>query len=258
VVSYSGAGPPTGPSVAQASAFRRDLWPSQAEATAAFSKSKFYQKWDKRVLKRWLRFGLRETPTKLYPEGDQRNSLLYCSRAVTLATTKHQEVFTYSRKNHAPNAGVVDREMNPDLDLEFPSHWPFYRPEQVAIFKRLPTLRPSVFYIYGELSDMSTPKFIQQRMERTGTGVGGSGGVNDGRVDQVTLEGIGHLVAMEAVEQCADAAAPWIGKELERWKKQAERFEAWRKLSDKEKVVMSEEWLNLMGRPDPGLAKAKI
>lgn len=256
IVPYSGTTPPPGPTVAQASASRRDLWPSQAEATAAFSKSKFYQKWDKRVLERWLRFGLRVTPTKLYPKDDQRLSSLDGSRAVTLVTTKHQEVFSFLRRNRAPKAGVVNREMNPDLDTEFPSHWPFYRPEQVAIFKKLPTLRPSVFYIHGELSDLSTPTFIQERMERTGTGVGGSGGVNDGRVDQVTFEGIGHLVAMEAVERCADAAAPWIGKELGRWRKQAESFEVWKKLSDKEKVVMSDEWLRLLG--GPGLAKAKI
>lgn len=244
--------------VAHASAGRRDLWPSLAEATSSFSKSKFYQTWDKRVLERWLNFGIRETPTKLYPEGDKGDLSLYGSRAVTLATTKHQEVFTFLRRNWAPGPGVLDRELNPDMDFDIHNHWPFYRAEQVAIYKRLPTLRPSVFYIFGELSEMSSPEFTKAKMDRTGSGVGGSGGVKEGRVDQVTLKGIGHLVAMEAVEQCADAAVPWIGQELRRWRKQAERFEAWRKVDDREKTVMSPEWLKLMGIPQRPATKAKI
>ena len=81
--------------VATASTHRRDIWPSRKEAAEAFAKSKFYQKWDQRVLDLWLEFGLRDIPTALYPKrvkGDER--------PVTLTTTKLQVVWTFLRPNY--------------------------------------------------------------------------------------------------------------------------------------------------------------
>jgi len=72
---------------------------------------------------------------------------------------------------------------------------------------------------------------------------GGSGGAPEGRVKDIVLEGIGHLVAMEAVGACADGAADWISKELQRWRKEEEEFIAeWRSKPKLEKQTISEEW----------------
>ena len=95
-------------------------------------------------------------------------------------------------------------------------------------------------------------KYRAEKLAITGTGVGGSGGVKEGRVKEVVLEGIGHLVAMEAVDRCADAASEWIGSELERWRKEEQEFRReWDKKTKREKQTLSEEFKAKLGGP-PG------
>ena len=83
----------SGLNMAKLSTSRRDIWPSREVAAEKFRSSKFYQSWDPRVLENWVQYGLRETPTELYPpeasaEGEQR---------VTLTTPKQQEVYSFLR-----------------------------------------------------------------------------------------------------------------------------------------------------------------
>jgi len=233
-----------GPSPAQQSTFRRDLWPSRAEAVTAFEKSKFYQSWDRRVFDRWCKFGIRENPSTLYPSENG---------SATLSTTKHQEVFTFLRPSwdglSSDGATIVRRDLVPDMNMNQPMRYPLYRPEPLATFKRLGELRPSALYIFGEMSDMSHPAAIKQKMDVTGTGPGGSGGVKEGRVKKVILKGIGHLVAMEASELCADAAASWFGQEVKRFEAERKAYEDWTKKSLAEKQTMSEEWKKRVGGP---------
>ena len=234
--------PGGGGSPAYQSTFRRDIWPSRAEAEAAFLKQKFYQSWDERVFDRWRKFGIRETPTVIHPNEDG---------AVTLSTTKHQECFTFLRPSwpgvNEAGSEIIDQEMVPDLERNGPPTYPFYRPEPVAIFARLGELRPSVLYIFGGQSDMSSPAFRQIKMNVTGSAIGGSGGAKEGRVKEVVLKGIGHLVAMEASVQCADAAAPWLGQELERFRAVRREYLEWTKKSSVEKTTLSQEWEKRMG-----------
>lgn len=235
---------PVGPSPAQASTFRRDVWPSRAEAEASFRKSPFYQTWDPRVLELWCRFGIRETPTALYPEGKGQ---------VTLTTTKHQECFTFLRPNweaYTPDGKtLLNREMVPDLREESRVNSVLYRPEPVNTLLRLPELRPSALYIFGGKSDMSQPWSRKTKMELTGAGVGGSGGALEGRVSQVVLEDIGHLVAMEDSGKCADAAAAWLGPELKRYEHAKKKYVEWTKQSMEAKTTLSEEWKKRIGGP---------
>ena len=93
---------------ASASAFRRDRWPSRKVAETSFKRSKFYQTWDPRVLDRWIKYGLRELPTKIYPDPQPMPAATgstvtpeptvtpnvtanYEEKEVTLTTTKHQD-----------------------------------------------------------------------------------------------------------------------------------------------------------------------
>jgi len=242
---------PTGPSPAQASTYRRDLWPSREAAAATFKKSKFYQTWDDRVLQRWVTHGLRELPSPIYPDDSSKQGQ---DRQVTLSTTKHQEVFTFLRPNFIGlrdgEKAIVDRSTHADLDPTGPNVYPFYRPEPLRTFHNLPYLRPSVLYIFGGKSPMSQLPHRKEKMDSTGTGVGGSGGTKEGRVREVVLEEIGHLVAMEAVEACADAATSWIGKEMGRWRDEERKFrEEWSKKGILEKQVVSEEWKRMIGGP---------
>ena len=258
IQTQSSAPPESGETPALLSTFRRDKWPSRAVAAAGYQKSKFYQQWDPRVIKRQVEFGLRDLPTAIYPEEVPEGG----EKPVTLATTRHQEVFTFLRPNYEGSGfrgKAVDRRKQPDVHPGLDTIYPFYRPEVPTVFFRLPELRPSVLYIFGETSYLSTPDAIEARLSTTGIGIGGSGGRQDGRVKDVTLKGIGHLVAMEAVEQCADAASEWIGSEMKRWRVgEEEHRREWAKKMPIQKKTVDAEWENMMGGPPRRPEKPKI
>jgi pimeloyl-ACP methyl ester carboxylesterase len=235
------ASAPSGPNPAHASTFRRDLWPSRQEAEKAFKKSKFYQSWDRRVLDRWCEFGVRECPTALFPDEEGK---------VTLTTTKHQECLTFMRPSwegmDASGSKIINRDLLPDMHMGMLVKYPFYRPEPPNTLDKLPEVRPSVLYVFGETSPMSSPEVRKRKLETTGMGVGGSGGAKEGKVKEIVLKGVGHLVAMEATGLCADAAAGWVGDEIRRWERERKKYVEWTKKSLSEKSTLSEEWKKWM------------
>ncbi|KAL4773452.1 Alpha/beta hydrolase family-domain-containing protein [Aspergillus nidulans var. acristatus] len=234
---------------AQASIYRRDLWRSRAEAVQKLNSNPFYQSWDKRVLEKWTQYGLRELPTPLYPITDQNGP-----GAVTLKTTKAQELFFYSRPSYIDERSGLRRgdpkeDMHPD-DID--EDYPFYRPEPALMFRRLPGLKPPVLYLFGGKSEMSTPEARRQKMEITGTGVGGSGGVKAGAVEEVVLPA-GHLVPMELVKESAHATGVFIHSRLLQWEARLKRYQdAWRAVPQEERVQVDKQWekhLGVSGRP---------
>lgn len=243
VISQHGSSP-TGPNVAQASTFRRDLWPSRAEAEASFRKSRFYSSWDHRVLDRWCEYGIRETPSLMYPDENV---------SVTLTTTKHQECFTFLRPSwEAMSEGgleITNRELIPDMAPDSKVRYPFYRPEPSNTLARLGEVRPGVLFIFGETSDMSFPEARKQKVDLTGYGIGGSGGAKEGRVKEKVLEGVGHLVAMEASDKCAEAAADWLNQELKIYEAEKKRYMEWTTKDLAAKATLSNEWKMRIGGP---------
>lgn len=244
------ASAPSGPNPAAMSAVRRDIWPSRSEAEKAFRKSKFYTTWDPRVLDRWCKFGIRETPTPIYPDEDGK---------VTLTTTKHQECLTFMRPSWegiSPDGStILNREAVPDISLDMLNKYPFYRAEPPNTLAKLPEVRPSVLYVFGETSPMSNQEARRRKMDTTGTGVGGSGGTKEGQVKEVVLKGVGHLVAMEASMLCAEASAEWLDGEMKRWKSERRRYVEWAKKSLVEKSTLSEEWkrrIKTLNGPEKG------
>lgn len=197
-----------------------------------------------------MQYGLRDLPTAIHPldESKLKGNNNSDDRPVTLASTLHQEVFTYSRPNYdRPTETAKDIPINklthPDLDPSWTNAYPFYRPEPSRIFAQLPHLRPSVLYVFGSKSEMSLPQVNAEKLAATGTGLGGSGGVPAGRVRDVTLDQIGHLVAQEAPVKCADVASTWLGQELQRWRDEDRAFKAeWSKKSKTEKVTIDARW----------------
>lgn len=237
----------------QLSTHRRDIWPSRQAAAEGFQRSPFYQAWDPRVLSRWVEHGLRDLPTAIHPLDPKTQKDKTVGPPVTLRTPLHQEVFTFSRPNyrHIPGSGKpVNRVTHPDLDADHPDNYPFYRPEPARIFSQLPHLRPSVLYIFAGKSDMCIPAMRADKLAHTGVGLGGSGGVAAGRVRDVFLEEFGHLLAQEAVNECADAAVSWLAPELRRWRDEEESFRSvWSKKSKIEKVTVDAEWLKNVPAP---------
>ncbi|KAM0547514.1 hypothetical protein ACHAPJ_010387 [Fusarium lateritium] len=234
---------------ALASTPRRDIWPSEKEAAERFRGSKFFQSWDPRVLDRWIKYGLRQLPTELHPSQDN-------DERVTLTTTKHQELLNFLRPTYREIPGEEYVDKDPSADEEYPGY-PFYRPEPLQVFQRLPELRPSVLYIFGEKSELSPVDERQAKMARTGTGVGGSGGAAAGRVKEAVLD-CGHLVAMERVEQCADAITEFLGAELEQWRQEeAEYDKYWNKKSRREQITIDDKWAERVN-PDRRNNKTKL
>lgn len=243
-----------GPTLTKLSTFRRDVWNSRAEAEAAARKS--YKAWDKRVLDRWMKYGFRELST-LANNG--------ASAPVTLTTTKHQEVFSYLRPHFnalaqgepvvvetasanavtakSPHIVQVDRLLYPDVVGPPGAVTPFYRAEPIIAHMALPHVRPSILYVFGQRSPVSTPELRGEKMSRTGSSVGGSGGATEARVKEVLIPKAGHLVPMEAASQCASATAEWLASESMRFKEDETRIaKGWAEKSLREKSTVSREW----------------
>ncbi|KAJ4419519.1 hypothetical protein N0V85_001000 [Neurospora sp. IMI 360204] len=234
---FAKRGPAYGFMPMKQSAYRRDVWPSRKAAAEGFRKNQFYQTWDPRCLEVLINHGLR----RVSPEKEE----------VTLVTSKHQECFTYYRPKKQDQP-VPDLPPDHAVDCNFQ----FYRAEGIMTTYFLPHLRPGVLWVFGSTSDVCPPETREEKLELTGTGWNGSGGAKAGRVEVRTVEGYGHLVPMEATTRCAEEAAEFIAKDLEKvWRKEDEEFrKVWKGREGTEKRVLSKEFLELMG-PPPGRKK---
>lgn len=238
---------------------RRHVWPSRDVAAQSFKKSPFYQTWDDRVLKLWLEYGLVPATTTDTPAGDAQKATS-TDEAVTLATTKHQEVFTYLRPSwmafSSDGKTFQGRQLIPDLqpmfdgqDQKYSLTWPFYRAEPTYTLEKLPHLRPSAYYIFGGKSMLSPLELQQEKLSTTGVGVGGSGGLKEGRVAGVTESEAGHLIPLEMPYYCAEHTAPWLKTELDRWWVEEREYEQWTQKPQQDKSSVSEEYARYLGRP---------
>ncbi len=92
---------------------------------------------------------------------------------------------------------------------------------------------------------MSSEMMRKDKLDLTGTGVGGNGGVEEGAVEYVLMEGAGHFVPFEKVQQTADHMGKWLGKEMERWRRGEEED---RRVLDstplRDRTVMSEQFVH--------------
>ncbi|KAK3691745.1 hypothetical protein LTR37_018473 [Vermiconidia calcicola] len=241
---------------ARLSTYRRDVWPSRAEAAEKFRASKFYLSWDPRVYEKWIEHGLRELPTAQNSEPQDRGGDGSVKQPVTLTTTKAQEVFLYFRPSYDDQRMLHLDPKAPLRDVypEDREDFPFIRPEPQHLFHRLPELHPNILYTLGKTSECSLPELRQQRLERTGTGVGGSGGAAEGKVKEVLLD-CGHLVPFERAAECAAACTDYLDVELDRWEsEEQERTERWESLERRKRVDIGDEWKKRIGEP-PGQQK---
>ncbi|MCJ1388062.1 hypothetical protein MMC18_000906 [Xylographa bjoerkii] len=238
---------PAGVNAALPSSFRPDFWSSRLQADASMRKNRFFQTWDPRALTEYLRYGLRETPTAIYPSAA-------VSGAVTLTTTKHQEAWSYVRSNFTPmltGPGThTERLISPDLDAENRTHI-FHRPEMVLTFRSLPFIRPSVLWVFGAQSHINTPELREGKLAFTGTGVGGSGGVIAGRVEEVVVERSSHMLPLEKVQECSTILARWLEKAMDDFAAE-ERFHQQHNSgkSERDMLLMSKLWLKNVRRKE--------
>lgn len=243
-----------GPSLSMLSLRRRDTWSSRSAAIAAARKT--HKRWNSRVLERWIRHGYRSLPTALYPQTESQGD----SQAnqndgpVTLTSSKHQEVMQYIRPNFAGHKPLGQEESTegPPHDPLFqpdvigPSYKtvPFYRSEPLIAWKLLDHVRPSVLYVHGERSPISTPEIRAEILHRTGAGVGGSGGVKNSQVKQTIIEGSGHQLPLEMVAETASAIGAWVSPEVQRWREDETRVaQGWADQPTRDRLTVSAEWI---------------
>ncbi|KAI1740021.1 prolyl aminopeptidase-like protein [Xylaria scruposa] len=228
---------------------RRDSWPTREAAVESFRRPRgMFSTWNPRALEAWINHALRDAPEDDAASGGKKK--------VVLATPRHQEAFTYFRPlyPHERADGTVDREGAPDFDPAFNDppevrrNFPFYRSEGHLVVERLPNVRPSVLWVFGESSDITLPPSSRSEIARTcGTGCNGSGGMAAGRVAEVHLEGRGHLFPMEVPGVCAEHAAKWIQREVEYFHKTEREYADWTRLPLSEKTTLSPEHAAALG-----------
>jgi hypothetical protein len=203
------------------------------------------------VLKKWIKYGLRDIPTAVYPlDNESHGKTGRADIPVTLTTTRHQEVFNSARPvwDHSGRSG--SHLTHPDLDQSIPESYKFYRPEPARVFAQLAFLRPSVLYIYGSKSGFAFPALTTDKLKNTGTAVGGSGGAASGRVKEILLDQVGHLIPLEVPQRCAENVAPWLRSELSRWNSEekalAARFD---RTTATEQAFSSDQWKKPFASP---------
>ncbi|KAF3212759.1 hypothetical protein TWF192_006846 [Orbilia oligospora] len=184
VISPLPALPGTSPgNPATLSAKRRDIWSSYEEAVEYFKSRPFYREWDPKVLEIHMKYGLRKVPTALYPDVTKVGP-----DAVTLRTTKHQEVFTFWRSR------IQDRT------------------EPKEVFSRLKDMKAPVCYIQGEDSIVNWGNKNELMM------------VNTPQPCEIHfIPKCGHLVPLQKPKETAIIAATYLQRHTAIWNEETEQ-----------------------------------
>ncbi|KAL9085406.1 MAG: hypothetical protein Q9159_004695 [Coniocarpon cinnabarinum] len=227
-----------------------DVFASRKAGAEAISANPMFKKFDPRALKLMVQYGLRKLPTALHPE--LTDAMSQAELPVTYTSTIHQDAWTQLRPNFQSrdNAGHIniDRGTHADMD-PLAASIPFYRPEPRSTWFRLPSLRPSVFWLLGERSYLAQDE-IRIGIARTGTGIGGSGGKAEGRVREDYVPAHGHLFPLEAPAAAAAKCATWLGGEIARFR---EREAQWNHMRSERRKVddlhVDRQWRSIIKHP---------
>lgn len=210
-----------------------DLFPSRSVAAKRLRKP--FGKWDARTFKLWMEYGLRDTPTLLYPKPGK----------VTFRTTKANEVWSYAipqfdEPNEDGTNTASSRIKYPDAP---PEMRPFYQPINDEAYLALPRLRPDVLYLFPDTSALSED-LQADLLARTGTATGGSGGFKEGRVSKAVITNAGHLFPYEKPTECAQEIAKWLQQNLKAWRERVDYEKNHRdNKSTPDRLRLSDEWI---------------
>ncbi|KAF7946114.1 hypothetical protein EAE96_009119 [Botrytis aclada] len=228
--------------------YRQDIWPNRK--AAAESQAKVSRNWDPRVLNKMIEYGYRDLPTTLYP--DLPSDADSADPPVTLTTNKYQDAFVQLREDFSarqPDGRIkINRITHADMD-PLAAFVPLYRPEPRSTFYRFPSLRPSVLWLVGEKTYLRLDE-MQEGIKVTGTDVGGSGGILDGRVKEIVKSKQGHLFPFEATSQTAKECSEWLSVGLGKFIEMEKQWkESRRDMTVRVHMLPGEKWLEVVKRP---------
>ncbi|KAJ5644999.1 hypothetical protein N7507_011010 [Penicillium longicatenatum] len=211
-----------GPLLTVISLKRRHIWKSKAAAIQEARKT--HKGWDKRVLDRWILHAYRELPSTT---STHENCTAQVDQPITLVSSKYQEVLQYLRPNPSshrpvgekatPDSPPHDHLLYPDVIGPPQTTTEFYRYEPILAWKMLKHVRPPVLYVLGQSSPFAAPRTRERILNRTGAGIGGSGGVKVLQVEEKIIPG-SHQLPLEKASETAAAVGPWISRSVRRWK----------------------------------------
>ncbi|KAK4864779.1 hypothetical protein LT330_001402 [Penicillium expansum] len=234
--------------------WRNDIWPSREAAICA--NRGLIHGWDPRCVDRMAKYYFRELPTPLYPDIEaikERFDIAADTAAipVTLTTPKYQEVVAQTRQNfnaRSPTTGRMEIPRSTHADVDpLVAHIPLYRPELRSTFRRLETLRPSCVWVVGGATFLKMDE-IREGIRICGSGIGGSGGLSEGRVREVVLSGLGHLMPFQEVKTVAEPCVAWLQQEMDRFRRMEREWEEERR--GKSHLVLEDNWYKVL-RPMP-------
>ncbi|KAF2805107.1 toxin biosynthesis protein [Mytilinidion resinicola] len=238
---------------ARFSSLRPDIWPSRVEAEAFLRSSPLFRKWDARAVDNFLEFGLRPAPTELYPQASPPG-------AVTLTTTKAQEAWTFLRLYAFPSSTdpcdpvetVVGKDLAREAREEDMNNRSYVTncPWPCLAYEFLPYLRPSTLFLFGESSHINRPARREDKLQQTGTGLGGNGGVATGRVKAHVIQGTAHMLPLEKTSETAAHISHWLEKEVRRFGFEEEFSKSYNsQKSECDGKALSATWMEYMELP---------
>ncbi|KAF2639069.1 alpha/beta-hydrolase [Massarina eburnea CBS 473.64] len=230
---------PPGPNASRMTSVRPDLWSSREAARADFQKNPFYRSWDPRTLDKYITYGLRQTPTLVYPDAKPGS--------VTLTTTKHQEAWLFLRSNFrpAPVDGKLDegeRLTTADFN-EDQASFVFHRAEPGLAVSLLPHIQPHVLWVYGGKSYVNKKGEREKNVALTGIQNRANGGVEAGAVKMHIVEKGSHMFPLQMVTETADVIAPFLKEMSEKGQREEKFWQSYdSQKSERDGLVLSEMW----------------
>ncbi|KAJ6014968.1 hypothetical protein N7540_009559 [Penicillium herquei] len=220
---------------------RKEGWDSRAEAEKRAVKSQGADAWSEKARLRLMRYGVFQPDATV-----NKWTLTFAKDQVASLVFRLNPGSIGMGPGGLDEVTLAQREIVPDSDPEDIGKELFYRRELKMGWDLLPGMRPWVLYVNGGNSpDFGDPEVREERARRTGTGVGGNGGMKLGAVKQVVLDDGEHTIPFDrSLNELAVHVRDWLVAESRRWVDGPKRRRAeWQKGSLAEKQSVSKEFV---------------
>lgn len=190
---------------------RRDTWPSRRAAEDAFRRNRHYSSFDRKVLEKVFQYDLQPLSSD-DPDGP-----------VTLTTPSFLEAAHYMRLDPPlPGQEAADYATRTLESRHLPG---FYSPGPALGKGQMGRITTRVLYVWAPENPFTNPKYHRRVTAATGTGLGGSGGVKTGQVDEAFVDQGGHTLPFDNPVGTARQIAHWLGgKWWQEWQKEQVRW----------------------------------